>query len=322
MDTEKPLVTVIVPVYGVEKYIKKCACSLFNQTLERIEFIFIDDCCQDNSIQILMETLRSFPNKQCEIIRNEKNMGVSFSRGLGIRKAKGEYLSFCDSDDWVDPDMYRQMYNEAKRKNADIVTCGFVEHRDKQEYLHIPDRNIDGNELLFDFNYFGGIYGSVCNKILRKEFVKETDNNLWNGLHMWEDSCFLIPLRLKTKRSYFISKCFYHYNVNVGSITNRFSLRKVNDAIIAAKRIEHFFYEEGFGSESCKLVRNLKIASKEVLLKYPSVENTNLFRTTFPETKRYLWQYPNWGFLLKLRAWLVAILPLQMAYWVVKVMRK
>lgn len=322
MDTEKILVTVIVPIYNVEKYIERCADSLFKQTLEQIEFIFVDDCSQDNSVQVLNEVHGNFPNRLYIVIRNENNMGVSYSRSLGISRAKGEYLAFCDSDDWVEPDMYNQMYNAAKKRNADILTCGFVEHRDEKFFFHAPKREFDAHDLLFDFNCFGGLYGSLCNKLIRKDFLISNDKHLWSGISMWEDSCFLVPLRLKSKSSYFLNKCFYHYNVNVGSVTTNYSLKKVQDSIIAVKRLEDFFLEEGFYSESRVLIRNLKIASKEVLLKYPSIDNIILFRKTFPETNRFLWCYPNWGFLLKLRAWLAAILPLNIAYLVVKIMRK
>ena len=120
-----PKVSVIVPVYGVEKYIERCDRSLFEQTLEDIEFIFVDDCTPDKSIEILKNVLEDYPlrKKQVLIISHEKNMGLPIARQSGLKVASGDYIIHCDSDDWVDTTMYEKMYNKAIEDGSDVVVC-------------------------------------------------------------------------------------------------------------------------------------------------------------------------------------------------------
>ena len=122
-----PKVSIIIPVYGVEKYIERCARSLFEQTLDDIEYLFIDDSTPDRSIDILKRVLENYPHRksQVNIHRMEQNSGQAIVRNWGMQNATGEYVIHCDSDDWVDTDMYRAMYEEAKDKNADVVVCDY-----------------------------------------------------------------------------------------------------------------------------------------------------------------------------------------------------
>ena len=122
-------VSVIIPVYGVERYMGRCARSLFAQTMTRgIEFIFVDDCTQDRSIEILRNTLEEYPERhaQVTILKHSSNKGLAATRKTGVRAARGEYIIHCDSDDWVEPDMCRLMYEEAKRSDADMVVCNYL----------------------------------------------------------------------------------------------------------------------------------------------------------------------------------------------------
>ena len=118
-----PKVTVIVPVYNVEKYIKRCAKSLFEQTIDSLEILFIDDCGLDNSVEIIKETLKSYKNRNSltRIINLPSNGGVASVRRQGIIEATGQYVIHCDGDDWVDLDLYERMYNKAIKENADVV---------------------------------------------------------------------------------------------------------------------------------------------------------------------------------------------------------
>lgn len=122
-----PKVSVIVPIFGVEKYIERCARSLFEQTLEDMEFIFVNDCTKDNSIDILLKVIDEYPNRkiQVHILNHEFNKGLPVARQTGIKAAKGEYIAHCDSDDWVSTNAYQLMYDTAVRENADMTICDF-----------------------------------------------------------------------------------------------------------------------------------------------------------------------------------------------------
>ncbi len=317
-----PKVSVIVPFYKVEKYIEKCASSLLQQTLDDMEFIFVDDCGEDNSANILKKVIEQYSNRDVKVVKMERNSGVSAARACGIEMAHGEYIGFCDSDDWMESDMYRTLYNEAINVHADIVGCGFVEHKEGRETFIQFDEEEDKEEKIFSSNHFGSVYGALWNKIVRRKFFIEHNEHLGKGLSMWEDSLTLIPLRLKSNKSVFLSPCLYHYNVNENSNTMKFSMKKVNDSIEATKRLEKYFQQEGYYTESALLINFLKINAKEVLLRFPTQENLQLWRNTFPESQSAIWRYSQWNLLLKVRAYLVSVLPFGLAMLVLRWMRK
>ena len=117
-----PKVSIIVPVYNVEKYLSKCLNSLINQTLREIEILCVDDGSTDNSSKIL----ENFVQKDCRVkVFSQKNSGQSVARNVAIEHASGEYLGFVDSDDWVDLDYFEKLYSAAKKYNCDIACAGF-----------------------------------------------------------------------------------------------------------------------------------------------------------------------------------------------------
>ncbi len=105
-----PKVSVIIPVYGVEKYIERCARSLFEQTLDDIEYLFIDDCTPDKSIEMLKQVLEDYPHRKPQVVihRMEQNSGQAAVRKWGMQNAIGDYVIHCDSDDWVELTMYEE----------------------------------------------------------------------------------------------------------------------------------------------------------------------------------------------------------------------
>lgn len=309
MKEKNSKVSIIIPIYNVERFIKRCTESLMKQTLNEIEFIFVDDCSSDNSIAILNQIVEEYPHKNVSILKQPVNKGVSAARELALSKATGKYIGFCDSDDWVDINMYEKLVELAEQSSADIVGCGFIQHiQNKVEEYRFPS-SYDNNNYIFSFYHFGGIFGALWNKLIRRDFFYQYDKKMWKGITMWEDSCMLIPLRLHSSKTIFLDECLYHYNVNANSMTTKFSIKKTNDAIKATRRLEHYFQTEGLLKEASTLVRFLKIASKETLLRFPEKEYVKMWKKTFPETKWYIIHYPNWGFLLKIRALLVTFLP-------------
>lgn len=122
---KQPKVSVYIPVYGVEKYIEKCAQTLFEQTLDDLEYVFVDDCTPDNSFQILEQVLEKYPNRksQVKIVHHKMNQGVCIARKTGIQHCTGEYITCCEPDDWVETTMYEELYNKVKETGADMVAC-------------------------------------------------------------------------------------------------------------------------------------------------------------------------------------------------------
>ena len=110
-----PAVSVIIPVYGVEKYIERCARSLFEQTMEDLEYIFVDDCTPDASMDILARVMDDYPARRCQVkvLHNEVNRGLAYTRRRGVEASTGDYIIHCDSDDYVEKDIYEKLYAKA-----------------------------------------------------------------------------------------------------------------------------------------------------------------------------------------------------------------
>ena len=111
-------ISVIIPIYKAEDYIERCARSLMEQTMkDGIEFLFINDCTPDNSMTILRRVIANYPERghQIRIIENNKNLGVSATRRLGVNEANGDYIGWCDSDDWVESEAFERMYDATRQ---------------------------------------------------------------------------------------------------------------------------------------------------------------------------------------------------------------
>lgn len=164
----KMKVSVIIPVYNTEKYLKRCIESLYMQTYKDMEVLFIDDGSTDGSSKILDEYEQMYP----ELFRviHKQNSGISDTRNLGISLARGEYITFIDSDDYVLPNMIHRLYETAQSENADIVVCDYYEQRGNHNQLiqvsnFTPTTLQQSGHLLFDIN------SSPWNKIYRRELL-------------------------------------------------------------------------------------------------------------------------------------------------------
>ena len=214
-----PKVSVIIPVYGVEKYIERCARSLFEQTLEDIEFIFVDDCTPDSSINILECIIDQYPNRkdQIRIVRHEKNAGLPIARQTGIKNATGDYIAHCDSDDWVDTDMYRVMFEKASEEQADMVVCDYyrsdgINHREDIGFI-----STDKEMFIKDMLYLRTSW-AVWNKLVKRELYHP--NFVYPIGAMAEDMITTTQLALISNRITFLRKKLYYYYDNQSSIVN------------------------------------------------------------------------------------------------------
>ena len=210
-------VSVIVPVYNVEKFIDKCLNSIVNQTLKEIEIIVVNDGSPDNSQKIIDKYVKKYPEKVQSFIK--ENGGQGSARNLGIEKAKGEYISFVDSDDWLDLDALEKMYSLAKKDNSDIVICDMVDHYANYTIYH----NCTKYNSVFE------VTPSACNKIFKKELIKDFRflSKLW-----YEDFNFTTKILFNTDKISNISEGFYHCNCGHESTMNNNNSKKNLDMII------------------------------------------------------------------------------------------
>ena len=206
-----PKVSVIVPIYNVEKYLEKCINSLLSQTLEDIQIILVNDGSKDNSGNIAKEYEKN--NKDRVIYVEKENGGLSDARNYGLKYATGDFIAFLDSDDYIEKDAYEEMYNKAIEENADYVECDFIwefpnKIRIDKQY---PYKN---KKEMLSF-----VRVVAWNKLIKRQLI--TDNNLEfpKGLR-YEDVEFTYKLIPFINKFAYVDKPFIHYVQREGSIAN------------------------------------------------------------------------------------------------------
>ena len=216
-------VSVIIPVHNAEKYIRECIESLLNQTLQQCEFIFINDGSADNSEQIINE-YKKIDNRIMLI--NQENNGVSTARNTGLYRASGEYIGFVDSDDYVELDMYEQLYTKAKEYNCDVVFCNY--ESEIEGHKLITDYSFPKNNLLdADFidrtilPYFikEENFNTVWNKIYKNKIIQEKYITFPPNMDLGEDGMFNIYFFNNAKKTVYLDYTGYHYREVAGSAT-------------------------------------------------------------------------------------------------------
>lgn len=304
-DFVRPFVSVVIPVYRVENYIEKCLHSLFGQSLENIEYIFIDDCSPDSSSEIISKTLDSYPERKHQVrhIRNRKNMGVAHARQMGISIAKGEYVIHCDPDDWIEADMYKEMYQKAKTDNADIVFCDFYEVTKDSEIFTKGIGSTDIQEIICEV-LTGKYNGALWNKMIRRSLIEKHSLRIPDNISMWEDMCFSISAVYYSSIISHVPHPFYHYINRDGSIVRTINNKQLYSQLNAAKWIEAFLQHTTYNTYYKQLV-DLKLRAKAILIESDSFYDPVKWNQIFPEIRNRI--FINSGnYIHKLYYWLIA----------------
>lgn len=235
----RPKISIIVPCYNVEQYLDRCMRSLFNQTLQNIEFILVDDGSPDKCPQLCDEYTKT--DKRIKVI-HKKNAGLGFARNSGLEVATGEYIAFVDSDDFVDLSMYATLYDMAEGEKCDAVFCGIKkEKRNRQGWYESSEVNEDlimeGEEIE---SFMLGMIASpleeykerkysmsVWHAIYRREIITNFNIKFHSERDVAsEDLPFNISFLRKAKRIGYINKCLYYYCYNDTSLTSTFKKEK------------------------------------------------------------------------------------------------
>ena len=239
MENNRPAkVSVIVPVYNVDRYLKKCLDSLVMQTLKDIEILVINDSSPDTSQAIIDEYKEKYPQIRSFI---KENGGVSSVRNFGLKEATGEYVGFVDGDDYVEEDMYEKLYDLAKRNDANVAVCAYYYDKNGKETVKTEYHYQDSREMLTRF------YGVLWNKIYRKDYLDSLDFSFPEG-RRFEDSSYLTHMALTMKDFVFTDEPLIHYVQHEGSLTNT-SSRTVLDAIEMLKDLKAYYTAKGKDEE-------------------------------------------------------------------------
>ena len=282
-----PKVSVIVPIYNVEKYLNKCIDSLVNQTLQDIEIILVNDGATDNSGSIANEYAKKYPEKIKYY--SKENGGLSDARNYGLKFATGDYIAFLDADDYIEKEAYEEMYEKAINENSDYVECDFI-----WEYLNKTkiDKRIDYNSKK---EMFLNIRVVAWNKLIKRNIIKDNNLEFPKGLR-YEDTEFTYKMIPYIKKFSYVDKPFVHYVQRSNSIANNQNERDREIFIILETVIDFYksknLYEEYKNEIEYTYTRILLCSSLKRMCK---IKEKRTRQQLLNETwKNINEKFPNW----------------------------
>ena len=235
-------VSIIVPVYNVEKYLSRCLDSIVNQTLQDIEIICVNDGSTDGSLEILKEYASK--DKRIKII-NQENQGLGAARNSGIKVARGAYIGFVDSDDWIDKNYYESLFKKANFLNADIARCGYIECVDEQctdSHFNNVIHNACAKNRNLGINEHSVV---VWNAIYRKNFL-ETNKILFENINCAEDIPFTCKTTFLANKIVPVEGSYYYYNQDNPNQLSKMSIEKIFAQLQATQIVVNFLNSDNF----------------------------------------------------------------------------
>ena len=273
-----PKISVLVPVYNTEKYIKKCIDSIKSQTITDWELILVDDGSTDDSGKICDEYA-----KQDEKITvyHKKNEGISATREFAVQHANGTYIQFVDSDDWIDADMLERMYGAAQAKNLDVVGCNFIE-----EYTSKSVRNrryyVDKEPFLRDV--IASNWGVLWKILFKKSLLLDNDIHFPKGIDGGEDYYVVTNILLAAQNIKCIDFYPYHYRLNNStSFISTPSFKKIQYQITATSLVVNKLKEMEVDKLYEKEIVDRKSSIKSMMMSF----NMGRGVRTFPEINKW-----------------------------------
>lgn len=297
------LVSILVPIYCVEKYIERCARSLFEQTYPNLEFVFVDDASPDKSIEILQRVIKEYPkwDKHISIIRHNANHGIAATRNTLLDNCKGKFLLFVDSDDWIEPNAVELFVKKQHETNADIVTGSYISHiinvgsAITRKWI-APDK--DRLETLKDMLKVGSVV-ATWNRLIRSSLYRDNNIRYVEGIDAGEDKIIIPRLIYYSRKVTACDSITYHYNCNnTNSYVNKlpYSLDIQLQLIRACQfNVDYYNDKETFLYEATKqeVVERLK-KLMELNFKNKYRQGYNTMVAMLDETDRKYWHLIGW----------------------------
>ena len=287
MNMEQSIkVSILVPFYKVEKYVGRCVDSLFSQTYKNIEYIFVNDCTPDKSMDVINEHIKKYGvAEKCKMIIHETNQGISASRNDCLDNMTGDYFLFIDSDDYIDKDMVELLVEAAVKENADISGCGYIEEYADHRVEHPQHYTNDHDEMMRAITLLT-IKGVMWKLLVRSTIVTEHRDEVRfiPDRNMVDDYLFCCQIFYYAQRFAGVDRCMYHwiqYNPNNYTHTTIFA---VESQAAAIRKVEEFYNEKGVIDIVSDELRKRKFISKLPLLLDKNCIDVKRWRSLFPES--------------------------------------
>ena len=299
-------VSVIIPIFRVEKFIERCAISLFEQTLDSIEYIFVDDTTPDKSIEILTDVLERYPQRkpQVTILRHDVNKGLPAARNSGLSVAGGEYVFHCDSDDYLESNALEQMLNVAEKTDSDIVWCDYYLSFSMNERIMVQPNYSNSQEAIKGM-LSGTMKYNVWNKLAKRRLYVNNSISFPAGHSMGEDMT-MIKLFAHAKKVAYINAPLYHYiRLNTDAMTQSYSERKIADIEFnVAQTLDYLL-------KNCKFDLTqefafFKLSTKLPLLVSDKICNYRIWNELYPEANKYILKNKKQSVRIRVLQWLAS----------------
>ena len=320
--------SLIVPIYGVEKYIERCCISIFEQTYKDFEIVFVNDCTKDKSEEIVLKVINRFLhlNIFTKIIRHEVNQGISATRETGLNSANGEYVLYIDSDDYIAPNMLEELINKAIETNADIVYCDFYEVKNgEQRYCDQTLLTTDPISVTAAM-LREEIAWCPWNKIFRR-LIAVNNNIHWPvGINLGEDLVVISKLFCYANKIEYVNKPLYFYNRdNVNSYLNSWGTTSCNQNTAAVQTLNIFLKDKFPNPILLEALLQTKLMARYQMI-YP-MDKQLLEKSvkTFTDTNYKLFSYKRAPFYWKIALYLAInnnVLLLNSSLGLIKILKK
>lgn len=229
------LISVIVPVYNVEKYVEICIKSIINQSYRNLEIILIDDGSTDNSGKICDKLSKKDDRV---IVKHQQNQGVSSARNLGLKLAHGDYISMVDADDILEENMYQEMMNNMIKYDSDVCICNFWYLNNeslKKNEINLSKTLMDNKDFLKNMCLLKGVGGYLWNKLYKKSMIENL--RFYKEIVIMEDFLFNCEVANKARKISYIDTCLYYYRQWPNSALKKISLEKNISLLYGLDRI-------------------------------------------------------------------------------------
>lgn len=279
-------VSILVPFYKVENYVGHCVESLFTQTYKNIEYVFVNDCTPDGSMDVINSYIEKYGvANQCKMIVHEQNQGISASRNDCLDNMTGDYFLFIDSDDYIDKDMVELLVEAVVKENADISGCGYIEEY-ADHRVERPQRYTNDHDEMMRAITLLTIKGVMWKLLVRSTIVTEHRNEVRfiPDRNMVDDYLFCCQIFYYAQRFAGVDRCMYHwiqYNPNNYTHTTIFA---VESQAAAIRKVEEFYKEKGIYETVKRELLKRKFISKLPLLLDKECFDVKRWRNLFSES--------------------------------------
>lgn len=283
-----PKVSVIVPFFKVEQFVERCTRSLLEQTLEDVEYIFVDDASPDGSRSIIERVAAGY-DRNVRILTHDQNRGLPAARNTGLAEATGDFIYHCDSDDYLEPTMLEEMYAAATRSDADFVYCDFyLDFGTSRRIMTNPDHT-SPEQMVKEGFLAGTMKYNVWNKLLKRTLYTDSGLLFPSGHGMGEDMTMILLATHATGTAH-VAKPLYHYlKLNGNAYSNTFSQKHLEDTKFNADRV-FAGLDKWNVPDKDKYLGYFKLNLKLPFLFSADRSQFKLWEQWYPEANRYIAQ--------------------------------